>query len=145
MVFRLGRWLKNFRRDIFAGGSKIENLVEKHNPYHIFGSKGAFNRKLSEKIKFNKKSGIVGSFLNFCWCQNNKFLSLKYPIVTWQGQRRYKIHLSSAISLVEFFYLKLYHTKLIKTMKCIYVYVLCLCFINGPIIEFQGPEWFRLS
>ena len=81
MVFRLGRWPKNFRRGVFAGGSKIENLVEKHSPYHIFGSKGAFNRKLSEKTTFNKENGIVGSFLTF-YCQNNKFLSLKYPIVT---------------------------------------------------------------
>ena len=48
MVFRLGRWPKNVRRGVFAGGSKFENLVEKHNPHHIFGSKGAFNRKLGK-------------------------------------------------------------------------------------------------
>ena len=28
-------------------GSKIENLVEKHNPYHIFSSEGAINMKIS--------------------------------------------------------------------------------------------------
>ena len=55
MVFWLGRWLKNFRRDVFVGGSKIESLVEKYNPYHIFGSKGAFNRKLLEKTTFKEK------------------------------------------------------------------------------------------
>ena len=55
MVFWLGRWLKNFRRGVFVGESKIENLVEKHNPYYIFGSKRAFNRKLSEKTTFNEK------------------------------------------------------------------------------------------
>ena len=30
-------------------------------------------------------------------------------------------------------------------MKCNYKYVLFICFMNKQRIEFQGPEWFRLS
>ena len=30
-------------------------------------------------------------------------------------------------------------------MKCNYKYVLFICFVNKQRIEFQGPEWFRLS
>ena len=47
------------------GGQKLNRkTVKKYNLY-IFGSKGAFNSKLSEKAKFNKKRGTVGSLVTF--------------------------------------------------------------------------------
>ena len=60
--FQAGWVAQESYKECLCWGSKIENLVEKHNPYHIFGSKGAFNMKLLEKTTFNRKSGIVGSF-----------------------------------------------------------------------------------
>ena len=44
----------------------MENLVEKHNPYHIFGSKRAIIMKISKITPCNKKSGMARSFLNCC-------------------------------------------------------------------------------
>ena len=47
-------------------GQKLRMLVEKHKPRHIFDSKGAFNMNVSKITTFNKKSGMVEAFLNFC-------------------------------------------------------------------------------
>ena len=60
----------------------LQNNWEKYKPYHILGFKDAFNWKPSETATFNKKTGIVGLFRNFCLRQDNKFWPLKYPIAT---------------------------------------------------------------